>query len=85
MAMVESPTVNLTAQLQEELKQILVGWLASRTQRDAPVLAFGSKVLTANEMIEEIQGDSEIGAAHIRMLVSEIKDCLGLLGGGHVE
>jgi CheY-like chemotaxis protein len=79
MAVVPSPDVNLTAQLQEELKQILVQWLESRSERNVPVLAFASRILTANEMIDEIQSNSEIGLAHVRMLVSEIRNCLGLL------
>src|SRR6266404_6139354 len=73
------PVFEASSQLQDDLKQLLVDWLASRRTRDAPVLAFGTSMFTANEMIEEIQGDSEIGRAHVRMLVSEIKNCLGLV------
>ncbi len=85
MAVVPSPALDMSAQLQEELKQILISWLKTRSDRDTPVLAFGSKVLTANEMIEQIHGNSEIGLAHVRMLVSEIRNCLGLVGDLDVE
>ncbi len=79
------PVFDASSQLQDDLKQMLIDWLASRTVRDAPVLAFGTSIFTANEMIAEIQSDSEIGQAHVRMLVSEIKNCLGLVKNGSSE
>ncbi len=64
--------------LLSELKEMLIQWLESRSRRDERVLAFGSTVFTPNEMIREIETDTDVGLAHIRMLVAEIKASLGL-------
>jgi CheY-like chemotaxis protein len=85
MAPIPAPGFDPVAALQAELGEMLAQWLESRTHRDVSVLAFGTKVLTANEMIAEIRSNSEIGRAHIRMLVSEIKHCLGLVSEGTDE
>lgn len=64
--------------LKNELKQMLIKWLDARKSRDEQVLAYGQNFYSANDMIEQIKDETEVGLDHLRLLVSEIKFSLGL-------
>lgn len=64
--------------LMSELKQMLIEWLGTRDEPDEQLLAFGQHVYSANEMIDHIENETDIGLEHVRMLVGEIKYSLEL-------
>ncbi len=64
--------------LMEELKLILVNWLRSRSDPEEPILYYGKRVYSANDMAEEVPNETEVGFAHVQMLVSEFKHSLGI-------
>ena len=67
-----------TAYLMDELKQMLVEWLGTRAEGDEIVLAYGTEVYSANDMIQHIENETDVGLDHVRLLVNEIKYSMGL-------
>lgn len=59
-----------------ELKRTLVGWLRSRDEPDRPILAYGKRTYSANEMAEEVPNETQAGLAHVQMLVREFNQSL---------
>ena len=78
MARVTEKRFDPAPEQQGQLNQMLINWLSTRLQLDRRVLAYGASVLTPTEMIREIESDSEIGQAHMKLLISEIKHALRL-------
>jgi ActR/RegA family two-component response regulator len=53
------------------LKQIIINWLETRGDLNTPALAYGERVYSANEMIQEVENETEVGRDHVMMLLAE--------------
>ena len=63
----------LVESLMPRLKQSLIRWLETRKDRDLRVYAYGDKVYSANNLIEEIETDSPVGFEHLMMLYTQFE------------
>jgi CheY-like chemotaxis protein len=61
----------------ELLKRVVVDWLKSREGQDVPAFAYGAKVYSASELAEEVRHETEVGLAHVTMLLDEFQSFLG--------
>lgn len=55
------------------LKRMIVNWLQSRGSLNEPVFYYGDNVYSANEMIRQVEDETEIGREHIMMLLAEFE------------
>jgi hypothetical protein len=62
------------------LKQTLIKWLQSRKEPDKPVLAYGRRVYSANEMAAEVENETEAGVKHVLMMLREYEHSLRIGG-----
>lgn len=62
--------------LVQRLKRTLIKWLSTRSERDRPMLACGNEVYSANQMIEQVKNETEVGLEHIQMLLVEFEHSL---------
>jgi CheY-like chemotaxis protein len=60
----------------ESMKQTLIKWLKSRGELDEPVLVYGKHVYSANDMIKQVEDETEVGLEHVRMLLGEFESTL---------
>lgn len=65
------------SKLTELFKGVIIDWLRGRAHPDTPAVVYGKKFFTANELAEEIQAETEVGLAHMRMLLGEFENFLG--------
>lgn len=56
-----------------DLKGVLIEWLSTRREPDKKVFKCGATVYSANEMIEQVEKETEVGLEHIRMMIGEFK------------
>jgi hypothetical protein len=54
----------------------VVNWLQSRGELDKPVFSYGDDVYSANDLITEVKKESNVGLAHIEMMVKEFESSL---------
>jgi CheY-like chemotaxis protein len=59
--------------LMVRLKRTLIQWLKTRGDLDDPVFAYGEKDYSANELISEVETESDVGFEHILMLYREFE------------
>lgn len=60
----------------ESLKQTLIKWLQLRGELDEPVFAYGKRIYSANEMIREVETETDVGIEHVQMLLDEFEESL---------
>ncbi len=60
----------------EHLKETLVNWLKSRSEPDEPVLAYGKDVYSPNDMVKEVEDETEVGVEHVQMLLKVFENSL---------
>jgi CheY-like chemotaxis protein len=58
------------------LKHTLIKWLQSRNNPDKPVLAYGRQIYSANEMVSEVERETEVGVKHVLMMLREYEHSL---------
>jgi CheY-like chemotaxis protein len=68
----------LDTMVYQRLKRTFVKWLQSRTNPDELVLAYGKQVYSAKDMISEIEGETEAGVEHVRMMLNVFENSLGI-------
>ena len=70
-----APALRPERQLSElatrKMKRTIINWLKSRGSLDEPVFAYGRRVYSANQMIDEVESESEVGFDHVEMLLDE--------------
>lgn len=57
----------------DSLKQTLIKWLKTRGELDEPVLAYGKNIYSANDMIKQVEAETEVGLEHVRMMLDEFE------------
>lgn len=60
------------------LKRTMIKWLKTRREPDKPVLAYGRQVYSANDLVVEVDEETNVGLAHVKMLLEEFEHSLGL-------
>lgn len=66
------PRVNpLDKMVFNSLKHTLVKWLQSRGEPDKPVLAYGRRLYSANDMAREVENETDVGVKHVMMMLRE--------------
>jgi CheY-like chemotaxis protein len=58
------------------LKHTLIKWLQSRKNPDKPVLAYGRHIYSANEMVREVERETDVGVRHVQMMLREYEHSL---------
>jgi hypothetical protein len=61
-----------------DLKGALIEWLRTRREPDKKVFKCGAAIFSANEMIEQVEKETEVGLDHIRMMIGEFKCSIGM-------
>lgn len=64
--------------VKESLKRTLIKWLKTRSEPHMPVFAYGNRVYSPNDMVVEIDRETEVGLEHIRMLFKVFEHSLGI-------
>jgi len=62
----------------EETQETLAVWLRKMSKPNDPVIAMGSKVMSANELANAVEAGDEQGVTLIRLFMSEFKHQLGI-------
>lgn len=62
----------------DHLKRTLIKWLRSRSEPDEPILAYGKHVYSPNDMILEVERETEVGIEHVQMLIKVFENSLRL-------
>lgn len=62
------------------LKHTLVRWLRSRNEPDKPVLAYGRRIYSANQMAKEVENETDVGVKHVMMMMREYEHSLRIGG-----
>jgi CheY-like chemotaxis protein len=57
----------------KRMKQVFLRWLRTRGELDEPVLAYGKNLYSANQLIEHVEDETEVGLAHMRMLLKQFE------------
>jgi CheY-like chemotaxis protein len=65
------------SKLTDLFKGVIIDWLRRRGNPDTPVIVYGNRIFSANDLVEEVQAETEVGIAHVRMLLSEFENFLG--------
>ena len=65
-----------TEYLLKNLEFILTSYLRSRKQPDCQAISYGDCILSPNELARHIEDGTEIGLAHLDMLIREFKSSL---------
>lgn len=60
----------------ERMKRSLIKWLQTRGNLDEQVFAYGDRMYSANEMIDQIERETPVGISHIGMMLQEFEDSL---------
>jgi CheY-like chemotaxis protein len=60
------------------LKRTLVAWLEVRSNPDKPAFLYGNNIYSAKQLAEEVSLETDVGKAHILMLLSEFQHFLGI-------
>ena len=60
----------------QRMKRSLIKWLQTRGNIDEQVFAYGDRVYSANEMIDQIERETPVGVSHIEMMLQEFEDSL---------
>jgi len=67
---------SLSESVGNRLKGTLIKWLRTRSEPDRPVLAFGKRTYSANDLIAEVSNETDVGLAHVQMLLGEFEHSL---------
>jgi CheY-like chemotaxis protein len=62
--------------LMVRLKRTLIHWLSTRGELDKPVFFYGDKVYSANDLIKEVEQETQVGLDHIMMLYTQFEHSL---------
>ncbi|HEX8146161.1 MAG TPA: response regulator [Pyrinomonadaceae bacterium] len=74
------PPPSQEQQLLDSLREFLVDWLRTRKNSDKRNIYYGGKLLSMDEIAGEIESGTEIGRAHVKMIVSLFKRVMGAQG-----
>lgn len=73
------------SKLTDLFKRVIIDWLHRKMLPDTPTFVYGNRVFSANELANEVQEETEVGLAHVRMLLSEFENFLGVDQDGEVR